>query len=183
MDDEKHWHRLGWYKLAHVFRRWRHLIYGSASYLDVHLLCTNGSPGVDTLAHLPPLPLVVDYQFATATIGALDELGISHALQLRDRVRHAVLRVPSSSLHKSLALMGEPFPSLGHLSLSPTADEDSSLVLPETFMAPNLRHLTLSSVGLPADLALLSTASLVTLTLANIRASGYFLPKHLVTLL
>ena len=182
-DDEKYWLRLGWCKLAHVCRRWRHLIYGSASYLDVRLLCTNGSPGVDTLAHLPPLPLVIDYQFETATIDAVEEWGISHALQLRDRVCHAVIRIPSSSLHKLLALVGEPFPSLGRLSLSHTADEDSGLILPKTFIAPNLRHLTLSGISLPEDLALLSAASLVTLTLANIRASGYFLPKHLVALL
>ena len=182
-DDEKRWLQLGWCKLAHVCRRWRHLIYGSASYLDVRLLCTNGSPGVDTLAHLPPLPLVIDYQFETATIDAFEECGISHALQLRDRVCHAVLRIPLLSLHKLLDFMGEPFPSLSNLSLSLTADEDSGLILPKTFMAPNLRHLTLSGIGLPGDLALLSTASLVTLTLANIRASGYFPPKHLVALL
>ena len=182
-DDEKYWLRLGWCKLAHVCRRWRYLIIGLASYLDVRLLCTIGSPGVDTLAHLPPLPLVIDYQFETATIDLLEEWGISHALQLRDRVCHVVLRIPPLSLHKLLDLMGELFPSLSHLSLSLTADEDSGLILPKTFMAPNLRHLALSGISLPGDLALLSTASLVTLTLANIWASSYFPPKHLVELL
>ena len=183
MDDEKYWLLLGWCKLAHVCRRWRYLIIGLASYLDVRLLCTIGSPGVDTLAHLPPLPLVIDYQFETATIDLLEEWGISHALQLRDRVCHVVLRIPPLSLHKLLDLMGELFPSLSHLSLSLTADEDSGLILPKTFMAPNLRHLTLSGISLPGDLALLSTASLVTLTLANIWTSSYFPPKHLVELL
>ena len=52
--------------------------------------------------------------------------------------------------------------------------------LPETFLAPNLRHLTLSGIRLPAELTLLSTISLVTLILADIRATTYFLPKDLV---
>ena len=78
----------------------------------MHLLCTNGSPIVDTLTHLPPLPLVIDYQNATTAIGALDCPGIFHALQLFDRVRRVALRIPSSSLNDLLALMGDPFPIL-----------------------------------------------------------------------
>lgn len=184
--DEKHWNvRLEWFKLAHVCRRWRFLVYGSAFHLDMSLRCKNGSPVVDMLAILPPLPLVIDYRYATATIqvDALDELGIFHVLQLRDRVRHVDLHIPHSSLHKSLALMNEPFPNLEHVTLSSTGDGDSSLILPKNFLAPNLRHLRLSKVGLPGDLTLLSTASLLTLTLTNVQASGYILPKHLVMLL
>jgi hypothetical protein len=180
--DKNHWNvRLGWRKPAHVCRRWRHLVYGSAFYLDMSLSCTNGSSVVDMLAHLPPLSLVIDYRLDT--IDLLDELGISHALQLRDRVRQVDLHIPHPSLHRLLALMDEPFPSLERVSLSSTGDGDTSLILPENFLAPNLRHLTLSGVGLPGELTSLSTASLVTLTLTNIQASGYFLPKHLATAL
>ena len=145
----------------------------------MHLLCTNGSPIVDTLTHLPPLPLVIDYQNATTAIGALDCPGIFHALQLFDRVRRVALRIPSSSLNDLLALMGDPFPILEQLSLSSTT-EDMGPRLPETFLAPNLRHLTLSGIRLPGELTLLSTISLVTLILADIRATTYFLPKDLV---
>ncbi|KAH9062576.1 hypothetical protein EDB83DRAFT_2384800 [Lactarius deliciosus] len=76
--------------------------------------------------------------------------------------------------------MDEPFSMLGHLSLSSTSKEDPILVLPKTFLAPNLRHLTLLGINLPKRLRLLSTVSLVTLVLTNIRASGYFLPRLLV---
>ncbi len=149
----------------------------------MHILCTNGSPVLDTLAHLPLLPLVIDYQDATATIRAKDELGISHALQLRDRVRRVVLSIPPASLHKLLVLMDDSYPILEHLCLSSTTKEEhAGLILPVTFMAPNLCHLNLLGISLPAKLPLLSsTVALVTLTLTNVQSSGYFLPKHIVT--
>jgi hypothetical protein len=50
-----------WYRLAHVCQRWRNLILGSASYLGLSLVCTNGAPVENMLAHSPPLPLTVDY--------------------------------------------------------------------------------------------------------------------------
>jgi hypothetical protein len=75
--------------------------------------------------------------------------------------------------------MDEPFPILEHLSISSTAQ--GNLTLPETFLAPNLRHLTLSSIRLPGELSLLSTVSLVTLALTNIPSFRYLLPKRLVT--
>ncbi|KAI9456029.1 hypothetical protein BJY52DRAFT_1384085 [Lactarius psammicola] len=174
--------RLGWFKLAHVCRRWRHLIYQSAFYLDAHILCTKGAPVVDTLYLLPPLPLVIDFQ--STIIRARDELGISHALRLHNRVRRIDLHIPPSSLRKSLVLLDEPFPRLERLSLSSTADEATNLIIPKTFRAPNLRYLKLLGINLSNELPLLSsTVSLVTLTLENIRDSGYFLPKHLITCL
>ena len=62
LDNERHWNvRLRWCKLSHICRRWRHLIYASAFHLDMRILCTNGAPLVETLDHLPPLPLRVKY--------------------------------------------------------------------------------------------------------------------------
>jgi len=76
--------------------------------------------------------------------------------------------------------MDGPFPILEYLSLSSTVDETTSLILPETFLAPNLRHLTLLGIGLPKELTFLSAVSLATLALKNIPVSGYFLPGSLV---
>lgn len=133
---------------------------------------------VDTLVHLPPLPLVVDYRYATA---AQDQLGISHALQLRHRLRRLVLCIPPWILDQLLVHMGDLFPVLEHVSLSLSAENGTNLLLPSTFLAPNLRHLTLLGILLPKQLPLLSvTVSLVTLTLPNIRDFGYFLPQRLV---
>ena len=185
LDNSVNWNtRFEWRKLSHVCRRWRHLVFRSATYLGMQILCTNGTPLVETLVHLPPLPLVIDYQYANIGISAQDELGISSALQLRYRVRHVVLSIPPSVLHQLLVLMDEVFPLLETLSLSSTAEDETTLLLPKTLLAPDLRHLTLHGVYLPNKLQLLSsTPSLLTLTLTNIRASGYFLPQHLVTTL
>jgi hypothetical protein len=182
LDNEINWNRrLGWCHLTHVCQRWRRLVFGSAFHLGMHILCTNGTPLVGTLVHLPPLPLVVEYRYATATMGALDKLGILLALQLRDRLRRVVLRIPPSVLDQLLVVMDRPFPVLEHLSLSSSIVERTILLLPKTFVTPNLRHLTLLGIGLPKKLLLLSsTVSLVTLTLTNIREFGYFLPQHLV---
>ena len=182
LDDKDAWNdRLGWCKLFHVCQRWRHLIYESAFHLGMHILCTNGTPILDTLDHLPPLPLVINYQHTTVTLRGQDELGISHALRWRDRVRRIDLHLPLSVLHKVLMLMDKPFPMLEHISLSFTDDEISTLTLPKTCLAPNLRHLALLGIGLPKRLRLLSpTVTLVTLVLMNIRAPAYFRPRLLV---
>ncbi|KAI9438909.1 hypothetical protein H4582DRAFT_2075509 [Lactarius indigo] len=182
LDDEKAWNvRLGWRKLSHVCRRWRHLVYKSAFHLGMHILCTIGTPIVDTLNHLPPLPIFINYRYTTTNVKGQDELGIYHALQLRERVRRIDLHLPSSILFKFLILMDETFPVLEHLSFSSTVGEITTLTLPKTFLAPNLRRLTFLGIGLPKRLRLLfSTVSLVTLALTSLRASGYFHPKLLV---
>ena len=62
-----------WYKLAHVFRRWRNFILGSASYLGLCLYCTKCMPTADTLADFPPLPLVIEHHYEYSDIAAEDE--------------------------------------------------------------------------------------------------------------
>ncbi|KAF8264412.1 hypothetical protein EI94DRAFT_497384 [Lactarius quietus] len=126
----------------------------------MHILCTNGTPIVDTLDHLPPLlPLFLDYhQYTDVIISDQDELGISHALRLRDRVRYIDLHLPPSILHKCLMLMDGTFPMLEHLSLSLAVDTISSLTLPKTFLAPNLCYLALE-ISLPKRLRLLSSTA------------------------
>ena len=182
LDEENGWNApLGWCKLTHVCRKWRHLLHFSAFRLGMHILCTNGNPMVDTLDHLLTIPLFIDYQDAIAPITQQDEFAIHHALLLRDRVRRIDLHLPPSSLHMFLPLMDGPFSMLEYLSLSYTDAGDPTLVLPKTFLAPNLRQLTLFGINIPNHLQLLfSTASLVTLVLTDIRASGYFLPGLLV---
>jgi hypothetical protein len=100
-------------------------------------------------------------------------------MRLHDRVHTIDLDLPPSILLKFIELMDEPFPILERLSLSYTVDGITSLVLPQTFLSPNLRHLKLISVCLPKALPFLSTVSLVTLVLTNIQVSGYFSPRQL----
>ena len=147
----------------------------------MHIQCNNGSPILDTLDHLPPLPLFVNYGYTSVTMTEKDELGLIHALRLRDRVRHIDLDLPPPAvLHKVLLLMDEQFPILEHLFLSFATKNSIPLTLPKAFRAPNLRHLDLVGLGLPKRLRLLTSAvSLVTLHLSNIETSSYFRPRLL----
>ena len=92
LEDEENWYlRLGWLMLIHVCPRWRNLIYDSWFHLDMCLLLTNDSPSMDTLSHLPPLPLVIDYSDRTRTITRKDEGNMYLGLQQHDRVCRVVL--------------------------------------------------------------------------------------------
>ena len=105
-----------WYRLAHVCQRWRNLILGSASYLRLSFVCTNGTPVQDMLAHFPPLPLTIDYGDEDG-ITAEDEEGILLALEQRHRVRHLRLVIPVQSLQNLATAIDEEFPVLEYLIL------------------------------------------------------------------
>ena len=133
------------------------------------------------LAHLPPLPLVIDYRGGDAAGGGR---GLLHAIQQRDRILRIVLQAPFLTLERLLVPMDESFPRLESLSLLSTTEsvEGRSLKLPRTFLAPNLRHLSLGGIALSKGLPVLaSTFSLLTLKLTDIQSSGHFTPATLVT--
>ena len=149
----------------------------------MHIECTNGMPIVDTLDHLPPLPLFVTYgNWHGPALTKQDELGIYHVLQLHGRVRHINFDLPPSVVHKTLVLMDKHFPILEHLSIEMrTLYKYVTLTLPKAFLAPNLRYLALPSVSPPRRLWFLtSTVSLVTLQLDNIQIFSYFRPRLIV---
>ena len=184
LEDQHNWNpRHMWLKLTHVCGRWRYIIYDSPGLLDLCLLLTNNSPSLDTLSHLPPLPLVIDYSDTGAVaVAGKDKHNIHLALQQHGRVRRVALQAPSLNLRMWLEPMNRLFPRLGDLSLLSTTIEEMSLVLPETFQAPDLRRLSLHGIGLPRELSFLSCViALSTLSLTHIGASCYFPPAHLVT--
>jgi hypothetical protein len=77
--------------------------------------------------------------------------------------------------------MKEGFPILEHLYLE-TPIKDPGLKLPQTFQAPNLRHIHLSGVPLPMQAPLLmTTRGLVFLWLEDVPGSAYFSPNHMLT--
>ena len=170
-----------WYKPAQVCQRWRNIIFGSASYLGIFLVCSYGTPVADMLAHSPHLPLIVHYASeGRKNITTDDEQGIFFALKQRDRV----LRVRLTSLDRGLlekftAVMDDEFPILEQLAIS--EDNSTILTFPETLQAPNLRLLRLKGFALPIGSRLLTTAvSLVTLNLAMVHPSTYFHPNTLL---
>ncbi|KAH9955691.1 hypothetical protein BC827DRAFT_1378919 [Russula dissimulans] len=175
--DRERW----WYKLVQVCKRWRCLIFGSASYLGLSLLCTYGTP-MAMLTHSPPLPLTIDYVEKDRSFTAEDEKIISFALQHRDRVRRIRFWVDSSNILRRLLLaLNEEFPNLEHLYIRPLDTNGEGLTLPESFQAPNIRHLVLVNFALPLGSPLLvTTAGLVTLSLQEIPSSMYFRPDELL---
>ena len=138
LDEDNRWNaQLGWCKLFHVCRRWRHFIYECSSHLGMHIKCTNGSPMLNTLdhLHLPPVPLVVIYNHShhsTPSVLQQDVFGIYHTLQLHGRIRHVELTLPLPILHRAVALMNENFPILEFLDLSGLFSPDSGHRLPLT---------------------------------------------------
>ena len=183
LKDENNWNiQLTWRKLAHVCRRWRLLVSDSWSHLDMHLLLTNDSPSIYTLSHLPPLPLAINFLDRTRTMTRKDEDNLHLGLQQHDRVSQVAFRAPSLSLRMWFELMNKLFPRLRDLSLLSTNTEEMGLVLPETFQAPDLRHLSLHGIGLPKRLSLLSSMiALSALSLTHIGEPCYFPPGHLIT--
>jgi hypothetical protein len=146
----------------------------------MHILFTKDTRLFDIPTHLPPLPLVINYQSGDA---GDDNMRILNAIQQRDRILGIALRARSSILHGLIQLMDEPFPRLETLSILSTnkPEENTHLTLAETFLAPNLRHLALRCIGLPTSLPHASAFSLVTLDLTDIQTPGYLSPEHLAT--
>ena len=168
-----------WYQPAQVCQRWRSIIFGSASYLGLFLVCTYGTPVADMLAHSPPLPLVVDYYTRDRDISTDDEEGTFLALKHRDRVLRVRLH---RNLQKFIAAMDEEYPILEYLIITTPIEDDSTiLTFPETFQAPHLRFLRLRGCVIPMGSRLLTTAvSLVTLSLFMAHPSTYFHPDALL---
>jgi hypothetical protein len=139
-----------WYKLAQVSQRWRRLILSSPSWLDLRLLCTYGVPVADMLAHSPPLPLTIIYREGNHKMTAEDEEGALLAFSHRDRVRHIDLRMPAPKLGRLITAIDGLFPILDFLSMSIVGELlKETMILPQTFQAPNLRQILLYHVALP----------------------------------
>ena len=159
-------------------------MFDSSFHLDMCISLTKHSPPIDKLNHLPTISLIIDYSDRTRIMTLQDEDNICVGLKRHDCVCWVNLQAPSSSFHSWLLKMDQPFPRLVDLSLLSTTLEtdEPSLVLPETFQAPNLRRLSLHGIGLPTGLPLLSSAvALSTLSLTHIRPSCYFPPGNLAT--
>jgi hypothetical protein len=186
-DDDRLWGGIKgwdrgrwWYKLAHVCQRWRNILFGSALYLELSLVCTYGTPVADMLAHSPPFPLVLEYVEIGRDITINDEDGIILALKQRGRVLRVRL-FNVTSLQKFIAAMDEEYPILEYLVTGLPRIGTIGTMFPETLQAPHLRHLTLYGITLPIGSRLLTNAvGLVTLYLIIADPSTYFHPNTLL---
>ena len=179
-------HERWWYRLVQVCRRWRYLVFESASYLRLSLVCTRGTPVENMLAHSPSLPLVIDYLDQDCGLTAEEEEGIIFALQHRDRVHRIRLVKPIPILQKLIKALDGEFPILEFLLImhqwyQRPRPEHNSLNFPETFWAPHLRQLELMSFAISIESPILTPMeNLVVLSLSAIPASAYFHPNTLL---
>jgi hypothetical protein len=140
-----------WYSLVRVCRRWRYLVFESASLLGLSLLCTYGTPVADVLAHFPPFPLVLDYHDPKADLTADDELGILLALWNCDRVRCIRLMQPVPVIRRIFMILQGEFPNLEYLIIErhPSERRMFLVMIPKTFRAPRLRYLVAMGLHIP----------------------------------
>jgi hypothetical protein len=172
-----------WFRLTHVCRRWRSIVFASPLRLNLRLWCKASKPVREMLDTWPPFPIVI-HSTAGLEEGADN---IIAALEHNDRVCSIYIHikeVSSSLLARFARAMQEPFPELTYLTL---LSADGTLVLPETFLggsAPRLRHCDLDFLPFPELRRLLISAShLVHLALFRIPHSGYISPEAMVTCL
>lgn len=141
--DSERW----WYKLAHVCRKWRHLVLASASHMGLSIVCSYATPVAAILTHLPSLPLIIDYGDEDRRVASDDEEGILIALRNHLQVRRIRIRMSSSGLQRLFVAMDAEFPILEHLYIKSLTDDDSGLSFPQTFKAPQLRHFRLRNIA------------------------------------
>ena len=170
-----------WYVLTHVCRRWREVVFASASHLGLCLVCTHGTPVAKMLADSPVLPLIVDYVDHDREMTLQDEDGILTALGYRGRIRRIRLRLPVPILQRLTTAMDEKFPMLEYLYIGPPTEHNTSLDFPQNFQAPHLRNLLLKFFAFPIGIPLLATpVDIVTLSLNSIPPSAFFHPNDLL---
>ena len=170
-----------WYRLAHVCRTWRYIIFASSCRLNLELLCTYGTPVRTNLRYLRAFPIVIHFP---GYIRDTDEDNIIVALGHRDRVQVLKLNVPYSLSKKMATVTQKPFLALTHLQLESKKDSPMP-ALPRTFLGgctPRLQKIYLNGIPFPAaPTLLLSARDLVDVDLRDIPNNGYISPEAMIT--
>ena len=172
-----------WDRLVHVCRRWRSIVFGSPTFLDLRLVC-GPRTRVELTGIWPPLPIIIrDMANRPMPMGYNFTAIINNH---RARVcKIDLLHLTNSHLKRLASAMKEQLPALIHLMLDFHDDFHRPLVLSDGFLggsAPRLQTLSLRSIPFPSlPNLLMSATDLVRLTLWNIPHSGYFSPDAIVT--
>jgi len=171
-----------WHRLAHVCRRWRHVVFASPRRLGLHIVCTEKTPVRESLDIWPPLPIIIRYWLYSTSASEHPILNAIAALEHRNRVRQIQLSHVTRPLLDIMAMaMREPYLALTTLEL--WSDDEMAPVLPDTFLggsAPRLQRISLEGIAFPALPRLLcSTVNLVSLLLDKIPpdATDYISPQ------
>lgn len=176
-----------WYRLVHVCRTWRSVVFGSLCRLNLRLYCTDSTSVKDTLDIWPLLSIVITVDNYRETWSTDN---INMALEHNDRIRELRFqRVTGSQLGNifKLAAVQQPFPVLTHLELRALYHTwpEMTPVIPASFLggsAPLLQSLWRDFILFPElPKLLLSATQLVDLRLWRIPHSRYISPEGIVT--
>ena len=175
-----------WHRLAHVCRKWRHVISMSPRRLDLRIFCqNNGAPISSTLVSWPTLPLVVRYSASLKSKHMPRHVLV--ALRRPDRLCEIVLDVISSMTGLMVETIQKQCKILERIRITVQDTTGSPLLVHGAFLggsAPHLRQIKLDGIAFPFPeirKVLLSTSNLVELHLSDIPNDVYFSPDDLVT--
>ena len=169
-----------WKKLTDVCQRWRHIIFASPRFLNLHLLCTDKTPTRTSLNIWPQFPIILQ-----SNRSELDNEGqdnIIAALEQHDRVIQINLYCLPETFS---AVIQKPFPVLKYLRLF-SADEIAPVLHEESLggSTPHLRTFHLWRIGfLEFPKLALSCSYLSQLILWDIPIAGYISPEAMATCL
>jgi hypothetical protein len=177
-----------WHRLAHVCRKWRHIISMSPRRLDLQILCTSGASIERILGSWPTLPLIVRFKGHPESHSLPNN--IAAALRHPDRLCELDLDV-TGPIARSIVdeSMQQPFQALKCIRITAKDAMRPSLLVRSAFLGgcvQHLRELKLDGVAIPFPAirqVLLSTNNLIDLHLSNIPNDVYFTPDDLVTAL
>jgi len=174
-----------WHRLAHVCRRWRHVIFMSPRRLDLKILCQSSKPIEHVLRIWPTLPVVVKFEERSKFKSLPKSVVI--ALRQTDRVCKINLSVPTPISQLIADIMRVSFPTLESIRLA-SENAAEPLVIDEFLggSAPRLQEICGEGLAIPflaLRRLLLSTHNLVTLNLYDIPESCPFPPDALVAIL
>ena len=174
-----------WHRLAHVCRKWRHVISMSPRRLDLRIFCQrNGAPISSTLVSWPTLPLVVRYTASQKSKHMPRHVLV--ALRHPDRLCEIFLDVTSSMTRLMVETIQKPCKILERIRIRVQDTTGSPLLAHSAFLggsAPRLKEIKLDGIAFPFPAirqVLLSTSNLVELHLSDIPNDFYFPPDDLV---
>jgi hypothetical protein len=139
-----------WHRLAHVCRRWRHVISVSPRRLDLRILCKPGAPIESILGSWSNLTLVV--KFGAIQKSKLLPRNVMAALRHPDRLCEIDLHVTSSMTGSIVKVIQKPCRELERICITVKDATGPPLLVRNAFLggsAPHLRHIKLDGISFP----------------------------------
>ena len=174
-----------WHRLAHVCRKWRHVISMSPRRLNLRILCENKAPIENILSSWPTVPLVV--RFSSMLKSEPMPSNVMVALHHPHRLCEIDLDVTSSMAGSFFEAIQKPCQLLECIRITVKDAMEPRPLVRDAFLggsAPHLREIKLDGTAVPFPeirQVLSSTNNLVELHLANIPNDVYFPPDDLAT--